>query len=85
MFLNPDYKLSSLQEVEKYIKTNQHLPDIPAALEVEKWPDPGDMDKRLLQKIEELTLYLIEMKKEINQLKEQNESLQQQIHRNIGK
>ena len=76
----PAYDLLSLPEVENYIKANQHLPGIPTASEVEQnGLDLGEMDKKLLQKIEELTLYLIDMKKEVIQLKKQNESLQQQI------
>jgi hypothetical protein len=65
-----DYKLSTLQETEKHIKEKGHLPGIPSAAEVEKnGIELGDMNKRLLQKIEELTLYLIEQKKEIDALK----------------
>lgn len=60
------YKLPGLSEVEGYIKTNKHLPDIPSAAEVEKEGlDVGEMNKKLLQKVEELTLYLIEQQKQI--------------------
>lgn len=56
----PDYQLPSLVDVEAYINSYHHLPEIPAAAEVEKEGlDVGETDKRLLQKIEELTLYLI--------------------------
>ena len=59
------YQLPSLQETEKHILANGHLPGIPSASEVSKEGiDLGEMNKKLLQKIEELTLYLIEMKKE---------------------
>ncbi len=59
------YKLMPLEELEKSIKANNHLPNIPAASEVEKNGfDVGDMNRRLLEKIEELTLYMIELKKE---------------------
>ncbi|HWV67134.1 hypothetical protein [Chitinophaga sp.] len=82
----PGYNLPSLQDIEEYIKIHQHLPEIPSASEVEKeGVDLGDMDKKLLQKIEELTLYLIDMKKEIGKLKAQNESLQEQLNKNISK
>lgn len=61
-----DYALPTLQETEKHIKEKGHLPGIPTAAEVEKnGIELGDMNKKLLQKIEELTLYLIEMKKEL--------------------
>jgi trimeric autotransporter adhesin len=66
-----DYKLLSLSEVETYIAKNKHLPGIPSAKEVVKnGIDLGDMDAKLLQKIEELTLHIIKLEKEINILKE---------------
>ncbi|OXB06435.1 tail fiber protein [Flavobacterium pectinovorum] len=65
-----DYKLKSLQEVEDYIKQNSHLPEIPSATEIEKnGLMLAEMNLTLLKKIEELTLYMIEMKKEIELLK----------------
>jgi hypothetical protein len=67
-----NYDLPSLEDVEQHIKDNGHLKDIPSAKEVaEKGIDLGEMNKLLLQKIEEMTLYMIEMKKEINTLKSQ--------------
>jgi hypothetical protein len=66
-----DYKLPNLQEVEKFIQNNGHLPEIPSAAEVkENGVDVGEMNKLLLQKVEELTLYLIQQQKEINALKD---------------
>ena len=71
-----DYKLRSLSEVEKFINKNGHLPEIPSAEEVVKnGIDVAEMDAKLLQKIEELTLYMIEMKKEVEALKQENKSL----------
>lgn len=62
---SPDYKLMPLQEVESFVKTNNHLPEIPSATEVkENGLSMGEMQNKLLQKIEELTLYVIELKKE---------------------
>ena len=62
---HPDYKLPALSEVECFIKENKHLPEIPSAKDVERdGLDVGDMNRKLLQKIEELTLYIIELKKE---------------------
>jgi len=59
------YQLPSLQQTEQHILANGHLPGIPSAAEVAKdGIDVGEMNKKLLQKIEELTLYLIEIKKE---------------------
>lgn len=65
------YKLKSLNEVEKFIQKNKHLPDIPSASEVEeKGVSLGDIQPKLLQKVEELTLYVIELKKENEALKD---------------
>jgi len=72
----PDYNLRTLQETETYILQNGHLPDIPSALQVgEEGLSLGEMDAKLLQKIEELTLYMIEMKKENEELKREIEIL----------
>lgn len=66
------YKLPTLVEVENHIQEKGHLKDIPSAKEVkEKGIELGEMNKLLLQKVEELTLYMIEMNKEIQQLKVQ--------------
>ncbi|WP_457129279.1 hypothetical protein [Mucilaginibacter sp. HD30] len=68
-----DYKLPTLTEVKTYIDKNQHLPDMPSADEVHaSGLDLGEMNRLLLKKVEELTLYLIEKDK---QLKEQNERI----------
>ena len=65
-----DYSLMSLSKVEDYIRTNKHLPEIPSAGEVAKdGIDVASMDAKLLQKIEELTLYVIQQQKEIDELK----------------
>ncbi len=62
---HPTYKLRTLGEVEQFIKTNNHLPEIPTEAEVkENGIGLGEMNAKLLQKIEELTLYMIELKNE---------------------
>jgi len=62
-----NYDLPSLEEVEKHINEKGHLKDIPSAREVaENGILLGEMDAKLLQKIEELTLYVIELEKKIN-------------------
>jgi hypothetical protein len=67
---NSDYKLKSLDEVGNFIKKYKHLPDVPSADEmVNSGLDVATMDAKLLQKIEELTLYLLEQKKENEELK----------------
>lgn len=64
-----NYKLKTLKEVESFIVTNNHLPDVPCAKTVkENGIDLGAMDAILLQKIEELTLYMIAQDKKIDSL-----------------
>ena len=64
------YKLPALAEIEKFINENGHLPGIPIASEVKaSGIDLGEMNAKLLQKIEELTLHLIRQQKEIDELK----------------
>jgi hypothetical protein len=71
-----NYTLPSLMEVEQFITTNKHLPNVPSAEEVEtEGIDLGEMDKILLQKIEELTLYTIEQQKQLELLKKELELL----------
>jgi hypothetical protein len=71
-----DYNLPTLIEVEKHINEKGHLKDIPSAKEVEKnGIFLGEMDSKLLQKIEELTLYTIAQEKKINNLEKDNKSL----------
>lgn len=80
---HPDYELPSLQEVEHFIKTNRHLPEIPSAEEVESdGLDVGEMNKKLLQKIEELTLYMIEMKKESIAQRAELDALKKELKKN---
>ncbi|MDN5215680.1 hypothetical protein QQ020_26620 [Fulvivirgaceae bacterium BMA12] len=70
-----DYELITLAELEAFIKANKHLPEIPSAEEVaENGVSLGEMDSKLLQKIEELTLYIIDQQKEIEILKEKAEN-----------
>jgi len=66
-----DYKLMSLTDLEKSIQTNKHLPGIPSAIEVENQGiQLGDMQKKLLEKVEELTLHLIDQNKQIADLQD---------------
>ena len=76
----PDYEKMSLQELDTYIKANGHLPEVPAAAEVEKEGVAlGEMNKILLKKIEELTLHLIEKDKEVKELKKLVSEIQLKI------
>ncbi len=67
---NNDYKLLPILDLEKSIKVNKHLPDLPSAKEIEGGGvNVVDLEAKLVKKVEELTLYVIELKKEINELK----------------
>jgi hypothetical protein len=75
----PDYRLRSLPDVEAFIQAHHHLPDIPAAVEVETTGvSVGQMQAKLLLKVEELTLYLIEQHKTIEALQRQLASMDRQ-------
>lgn len=66
------YQLNPLSEVEKFIKENKHLPGIPSEKEiVENGLSVGEMNQKMMEKIEELTLYVIQLEKEIDKLKKQ--------------
>jgi hypothetical protein len=65
-----NYKLKSIYELEDFIKNNKHLPNIPSAYEIEsKGLKVGETNKVMMEKIEELALYIIQLKKEIDVLK----------------
>lgn len=65
-----DYRLMPLSELEKFLKKNRHLPGIlPAAHVKANGLELGDTNKRMMEKIEELTLYILELKKEIDGIK----------------
>ena len=73
-----NYNLPSLTAVESYINQNKHLPNVPSAAEVEQnGVDLGEMDKILLQKVEELTLYVIQQQKQIEALQRELEKSKQ--------
>lgn len=75
-----DYQLKSLQEVKNYIDQHHHLPEIPSAEEVSKnGLSLGEMNKLLMKKVEELTLYLIEKDEQLQQQRQQMEKLQEQV------
>ena len=76
-----DYDLPTLEEVEKHIEENGHLPEIPSHQEVtENGINLGEMDAKLLQKIEELTLYLIDVNKRVNELESENKELKEKVN-----
>lgn len=65
-----DYALMPLESLEKYINLNHHLPEVPSASDISKsGVELGEMNTVLLKKIEELTLYVIQLKKELEEVK----------------
>jgi hypothetical protein len=69
------YKLRTLSSLNSFIRTHHHLPEIPSAIQMQsQGMEVGEMNKKLLQKVEELTLYLID-------LQQQNRSLQQRVQK----
>lgn len=77
---HPDYKLPSLQEVSLFVQQHKHLPGIPSEKEVkEKGLDLGEMNKLLLQKVEEQLLYIIELSQTVNELSRKTQQLEQKL------
>ncbi len=82
----PAYSLMPLTDVKSYIDKNHHLPDMPSAAEVEKdGLNVGEMNKLLAKKVEELTLYLIELKQENQEIKKTIQSLKSKKNKAINK
>ncbi len=77
-----DYKLMSLDELEKSISINKHLPNIPSAADItaDKGFEVGDMNRRLLEKVEELTLYIIDINKQNQQLQKSNLQMENRLN-----
>lgn len=68
--IRPDYQMPTISELESFVKENKHLPEIPSGETIMKnGVKIGDFQMKLLQKIEELTLYMISQNKEIEHLK----------------
>ena len=73
----PGYELRTLKETKEYIQKNKHLPEIPSSAEIgQNGIDLGDMNMRLLKKIEELTLYQIELLEEMEAMENRLEQLE---------
>lgn len=74
---DPSYHLQPLGDVAEYVKENRHLPGIPSAQEVaEKGISVGDIQSKLLAKIEELTLHMIDIESENHELRRRVEELE---------
>ena len=77
-----DYKLKPLDKVAEYVEKHKHLEGIPTEAEVKKnGVSVGEMQAKLLQKVEELTLYTIAIKKENDELKTKMCELENRIGR----
>ncbi len=73
----PDYDLLSLEDLKEYVEINKHLPEIPNAEQIEKEGiDLGEMNMRLLKKIEELTLYQIQLMDQVKALQSEMNNLE---------
>lgn len=72
----PEYDLRSLSQLDQFIKQNGHLPDVPKAQDAEMdGVSLGEMDRLLLKKVEELTLYIIELAKDNADIKAELQAL----------
>ena len=75
-----DYRLRSIEQLEEFINKNGHLPNIPTAKEVQtSGQDLGLIQQKLLEKIEELTLYVIDLEKKNQSLTKENKTLSNQF------
>lgn len=76
-----DYKLAPLAEVEQYIQANQHLPGIKSACEYEEagTVDMGELQLKLLEKVEELTMYTIQLQKDNAKQQQEIEALKKAL------
>ncbi|HEY0655480.1 MAG TPA: hypothetical protein VGD65_20235 [Chryseosolibacter sp.] len=75
-----NYAMPTLQEIEDFIRTNKHLPGVPSSSEVSvSGINLGKMDAVLLEKIEQLTLLLIEQDKKLRELMRENDTLKNRL------
>ncbi len=71
-----DYRLLTLEELQSFIQSNGHLPNMPTEKEVlENGLDVGELEIKLVEKVEELTLYIIQLKTELDSVKTENQEL----------
>ncbi len=78
----PDYSLRPLAEVEKYIQANKHLPDVTSAEDIQKdGVQVGEQMTQMMRKIEELTLYVIDLKKENTKTQAENADLKKRLEK----
>lgn len=78
----PEYKLAPLEDVETFIKANKHLPNVPSADEMAtNGLDVTKTSAKLMEKIEELTLYMIDLNKQVQELKAENDVLKNKVNK----
>ncbi|GAB3999643.1 hypothetical protein GCM10028807_50460 [Spirosoma daeguense] len=79
----PDYQLKPLSEIERYVQTEKHLPGMPSAEDIaQKGVDLAELNAKLLEKIEELTLHVIRLEKQTQQIGEVQQRIRQlETHR----
>ena len=71
-----NYELLTIDKLAEYIKANSHLPNIPNAEEIEtNGQDVGDLQLKLLEKIEELTLYIIDLERRMKKMEDELKAL----------
>lgn len=76
----PGYQLMSLEDMESFVKTNSHLPDVPSAKEMEaEGQDVGALQLKLLEKVEQLLLYTIDQDKQLKAQQEEIERLKKEL------
>ena len=76
------YRLAPLAEVADFVRLNHRLPEMPSAEEVSKnGQDLGSMNEKLLKKVEELTLYLIEKDKQLDELKQRLDKIEKETRK----
>ncbi len=77
----PTYQLRPLANLEQYINQNKHLPGIPSAEEVKKdgGIELGEMNVKLLEKVEELSLYIIEINKKLEAQQKENDQIKKEL------
>ncbi len=82
-----NYKLMSIAEMDQFIKTQKHLPGIPSAAELEaaQGVELGEMQRLTIEKVEELALYIIELKQLSDNLKTENDALRARVESLEGK
>jgi hypothetical protein len=74
------YRLQSLEEVDAYVQKNKHLPEVPSAKEIkEKGLDLTDMNLKLLKKVEEMTLHMIALDKNLKEQSRKNGELEAEL------